>query len=107
MFQIENGLSIEGGMNFDRGIPIKMQVVVNNEYEGIREYLALDIATNLKFSLEGRWDDYLIYPQFNMFELNDSYIDVNGIDIRDLTGFDERVQRLADWVRSDFNLWHE
>ena len=53
----------------ESGIPVSAKILLYNEFTGLKKYLALEMTANLRFNMEGTWDDYWIYPYFGSFEV--------------------------------------
>ena len=83
--------------------------MIYNDYLGIRKYLGLEVTASLKFNLEITMDDNWVYPSFGNFDIIDPKVTKkgNGVGIVGLENLPKRLQDLAEWVRRDFNKWHE
>ena len=47
MVEVENGVGLEGGYEFEFGIPVKGQIHLNNEWQGFNDYKLMELQAGL------------------------------------------------------------
>ena len=67
MVEVEDGVGLEGGYEFETGIPIRGELLVNNEYLGFNSFKLLELSAGLQFTIHASWDDEAVYPFFEDF----------------------------------------
>lgn len=67
MVEVENGVGLEGGYEFELGIPIIGEVNVCNEWQGFHAFKLVELSAGLKFTIHASWDDYAVFPRFEDF----------------------------------------
>jgi len=64
MVEVENGVGIEGGYEFELGLPVYGEVMINNEWQGLDRFKLVELSAGLRFTIHASWDEYYVFPRF-------------------------------------------
>jgi len=88
LYAVDNGITVEGGYLLDNGIPVKVKILLYNEFNGVKNYVALDFTAYVKFDLTVTWDDYWVYPHFGSCLVIDPKVLFDGVVLDEAVEFD-------------------
>ena len=60
----------------------------------------------MRFEAHASWDEFLVYPKFVDWQINNAKILNNYID-QPIEDFKAQIGHLTEWVRTDYNRDHE
>lgn len=82
LYQRGETIGFEAGMDYEEGLPMFLHIEIDNGFEGLRDFVALELKSNLKLRLELDVLDDLLIPQFTTWELNNTEIIHDHINLK-------------------------